>query len=233
MAHHDPLGPRVRVDDPRAGGFELLETLRFDGAALHNRERHLRRLADSAEQLGFRCDLAVVSTALDQSLVVGSPASRVRLLLRRDGSTVVRVDELPHDDAAAPALPPVLLALDDEPVDPAEWWLYHKTSLREPYDGRRARRPDVDDVIMVSSAGQLTEVTRATLAVRLSGRWWTPPVTSGCLPGAERARLIEDGTLEERVLWPTDLARAEGLAAINSLRGWRAARLIGRATTPG
>jgi para-aminobenzoate synthetase/4-amino-4-deoxychorismate lyase len=131
------------------------------------------------------------------------------------------------DVAALPAFSagPVLLALDDEPVDPGSRWLRHKTSMREPYDRRRDRRPDVDDVIMVNTRGELTEATRATLAVRIDGQWWTPPVESGCLPGVERARLIEEGRLRERVLRVDDLDRAEGIAVVSSLRGWRTARL--------
>ena len=105
-------------------------------------------------------------------------------------------------------------------------WLHHKTTFREPYDRRRLRRPDVDDVIMVNTRGELTEVTRATLAVQLDGTWYTPPRSSGCLPGVERARLLDRGVLRERVLRPADLDTAEGLAVISSLRGRRAARLV-------
>jgi para-aminobenzoate synthetase/4-amino-4-deoxychorismate lyase len=131
-------------------------------------------------------------------------------------------------DVEAPptALPgPVLLGLDDEPVDPAEQWLHHKTTFREPYDGRRLRQPDAGDVIMVNTRQELTEVTRATLALDLDGTWCTPPLESGCLPGVERARLLDLGVLHERVLRPADLDVARGLAVISSLRGWRAARL--------
>ena len=80
-------------------------------------------------------------------------------------------------------------------------------------------------MIMVNTRGELTEVTRATLAVQIDGQWWTPPVESGCLPGVERARLIEEGRLRERVLRVADLEWAEGVAVVSSLRGWRAASL--------
>jgi para-aminobenzoate synthetase/4-amino-4-deoxychorismate lyase len=198
----------------------LLETMRHDPQrGLRNRDRHLQRLAISAEHLGFRFDLSTARRALDARLS-GEPAARVRLRLRRDGTVAVDVEPLP-----APSAGPVLLAVDDDPVDPQETWHYHKTSMREPYDRRRERRPDVDDVIMVNTSGELTEVTRATLALQLDGQWWTPPMGSGCLPGVERGRLLEVGRLKERVLHVADLERAEGLAVLNSLRGWRAAEL--------
>jgi para-aminobenzoate synthetase/4-amino-4-deoxychorismate lyase len=148
------------------------------------------------------------------------PAARVRIRLARTGAVAVDVEALPPLVSG-----PVLLALDDEPVDPREMWLYHKTSRREAYDRRRDRRPDADDVIMINDRGELTEVTRATLALALDGQWWTPPVASGCLPGVERGRLLDSGVLRERVLVRDDLTRARGLAVISSLRGWRAATL--------
>ncbi len=75
------------------------------------------------------------------------------------------------------------------------------------------------------AAGQVTETTIANLAVRLDGRWWTPPRSAGCLPGVARGRLVEEGRLHERDLTPADLHRAEGLAVVSSLRGWRPAVL--------
>ncbi|MBB3084513.1 aminodeoxychorismate synthase component I [Geodermatophilus sabuli] len=231
-AEHDEVLAKAAVLRARPREFELMETMRFEPRrGLRNGDRHLQRLADSAEHLGFRFDLPAARRLLEARLA-GEPAARVRLRLGRSGTLAI-------DVAAPPGIPaaPVLLAVDDEPVDPGESWLYHKTSMREPYDRRRERRPDVDDVIMVNVRGELTEVTRATLAVRIGGRWWTPPLGSGCLPGVERARLLETGRLAERVLHVADLGRAEGVAVLSSLRGWRAARLSpvrrGAAPRPG
>jgi para-aminobenzoate synthetase/4-amino-4-deoxychorismate lyase len=41
--------------------------------------------------------------------------------------------------------------------------------------------------------------------------------------------LVADGVLAERVLRPADLRRAEGLALVNALRGWRPAVLASTA----
>jgi para-aminobenzoate synthetase / 4-amino-4-deoxychorismate lyase len=221
-AEHAELLAKAAVLSARPREFELLETMRHDPErGLRNRERHLHRLAASAEHLGFRFDRQTARRVLAVRLA-GEPAARVRIRLRRDGTLAVDVEALP-----APSAGPVLLAVDDDPVDPRETWLYHKTSMREPYDRRRERRPDVDDVIMVNTRGELTEVTRASLAVELDGCWWTPPLEAGCLPGVERARLLEMDRLQERVLRVADLERAEGVAVLSSLRGWRAAELSG------
>jgi para-aminobenzoate synthetase/4-amino-4-deoxychorismate lyase len=220
-AEHAEILAKAAVLSARPREFELLETMRYEPhLGLRNRDRHLRRLVESAEHLGFRFDLSTAVETL-RSRLTGCDAALVRLRLRRTGAFTVDVEAL----AAAPP-GHLLLALDDEPVDPGEPWLYHKTSLREPYNGRRRRQPDADDVIMVNTRGELTEVTRATLVVKLDGVWYTPPLASGCLPGVERARLLDIGVLHERVLRRADLDSAQELAVVSSLRGWRDARLL-------
>jgi para-aminobenzoate synthetase/4-amino-4-deoxychorismate lyase len=228
-AEHEELLTKAAVLRARPRQFELVETMRYDPLlGLRNRDRHLQRLSSSAEHFGFRLDLPGARRVLAARLS-GQPAARVQVRLRRDGTIAVDLQPLPALTAG-----PVLLAVDDDPVDSGETWLYHKTSMREPYDRRRERRPDVDDVIMVNARGELTEVTRASLAVRIDGEWWTPPAESGCLPGVERGRLIEAGRLRERVLRVADLESAEGMAVVSSLRGWRAADLspVRRGTAP-
>ena len=118
------------------------------------------------------------------------------------------------------------LAVDDDPVDPTSPWLQHKTTRRDVYLTRALRHPEADDVVLVNQHGELTETTTANLAVLLEGRWWTPPTSSGCLPGVERGRLLESGHLHERVLTVADLHDADEVAVLNSLRGRREARLL-------
>ena len=97
--------------------------------------------------------------------------------------------------------------------------------MREPYERRRLAAARGRRRAPGQHAGELTEATRANLALSLGGPVVDTPLASGCLPGVERARLLDLGRLHERVLRP-DLAAAEGLAVVSSLRGWRSARLL-------
>ncbi|MCW2702147.1 MAG: pab [Blastococcus sp.] len=201
---------------------ELLETLGWSsGPGFRNLDRHLARLAGSAAYFGFPCDLAQVRTALDGAVEHLHGPARIRLRLDRSGH--VAVDAGP---APAPLGRPVTLALDGHPIDSTSVWHVHKTTRREAYASRAARHPGVDDVVLVNERGEVTETCIATLAVRIDDRWWTPPTASGCLPGVERGRLLELGLLQERVLTVADLERAQGLAVVSSLRGWRPAVLV-------
>jgi len=219
-AEHAEVVAKTAVLHRRHREFELIETLRYEPElGLWNRDRHLRRLSDSAQYFGFRdAGLVAAVNELHARLAESGPL-RVRLRLARTGA--LATDLLPLPESAGP----VRLAIDEEPVDSSSLWLYHKTSLREPYVGRQLRHVSADDVVMINELGELTETTTANLALRLDGRWWTPEARSGCLPGVERARLVEQGRIIERVLTLTDLHRAEEIAVLNSLRGWRAAVL--------
>jgi para-aminobenzoate synthetase/4-amino-4-deoxychorismate lyase len=223
-AEHAEVLAKAAILNRRHQDFELIEIMRYvPERGLRNRDRHLRRMADSAEYHGFRFDLSSITSELRARLAACGP-SRVGLRLHRDGRIVIDVSDLP------PTSGPVTLAADDEPVDSSVSWLYHQTTLREPYEYRHRRHPDVDEVVMINERGELTETTRANLALRLDGRWWTPPLSSGCLPGVERARLLDLGRLGERVLHLSDLHCAERVAVLSSLRGWRSAVVINNVT---
>jgi para-aminobenzoate synthetase/4-amino-4-deoxychorismate lyase len=202
---------------------ELLETVAFvPGDGLRNLPRHLARMADSADWAGFRFDGTAVLETVQQAVAGRGEPARVRVLLDRSGHVAVELEAMPPAGRL-----PVRLALDDDPVDAASPWLQHKSTRRDVYLTRALRHPEADDVVLVNQHGELTETTTANLALRIAGRWCTPPTTSGCLPGVERARLLDLGRLHERVLSVGDLRDAEQIAVLNSLRGWRPAALLG------
>ena len=202
----------------RPVSFDLVETMRHTPAlGLLNRRRHLQRLADSAEYLGFPCDQAAIEQALDDRLSAGDEAV-LDLRLAPDGSLTITLNHQPWTSQ------PLRLELDHDPVNPLDWRLYHRTTLRYERAARRTRRPGVDDLILLNASGECTETTHGTITVKLDGRWWTPPLSSGCLPGVARAALLAEGKLVERVLRPADLDIAKAIAVVSSAHGWRTAQ---------
>jgi len=208
---------------------QLVETLAcLPGGGPRNLDRHLARLADSAAYFGFRFDRDALPALIADAVAGRADPARVRVVLDRSGDVAIEVGDMPAASSG-----PVRLVVEPEPVDAASPWLQHKTTRRDAYRVRALRHREADDVVLVNQRGELTETTIANLAVRLDGRWWTPPTASGCLPGVERGRLLDLGRLRERVLHVDDLAAADGLAVLSSLRGWRAAELIRPAERPG
>jgi para-aminobenzoate synthetase/4-amino-4-deoxychorismate lyase len=201
--------------------FRLLETFGYGpDDSTETLRAHLERMRSSAAFFGFRCP-ADLEARVISGLSTCDERSRIRLLLSRSGEI-----ELQRAEAPLPRVTPVRLAIDDEPVRSESTMLFHKTTLRNPYDRRRRKFPHADDVVMINERGECTETTIANIAARVGGAWITPPLSSGCLPGIGRARLIEEGALREAVLRPQDLLSADELAVVNSLRGWQRARLL-------
>ena len=199
-----------------AGG--LIETMRRDGnGTIANLDRHLARLARSARVLGIPLEAELARAATAESAEPG----RVRLRLELDGRLTSTTFDLPAADRGA-----IRLALLEHAVSSEDRLLFHKVADRARYERWQAQRPPgVDEVILTNERGEVTETTIANLAVGLDGRWWTPPLSSGLLPGVERGRLVEAGVLGERVIHPAEL-RGASLALISSLRGWRPAVLV-------
>jgi para-aminobenzoate synthetase / 4-amino-4-deoxychorismate lyase len=216
-----PLPPAL------VAGEGLMETMAFEPGAGDGSVRdlgdHLARLADSARYFGLVVPPGTHELVAKAVRGLGAPA-RVRLVLRASGpvevETLAFADEVPTST--------LRLCVDLEPVSSSDVMLFHKTTNRRRYDERTRRHPAADDVVLVNERGEVTETTRANLAVLLDDQWYTPPINCGLLPGVERARRLADGRLVERVVSLDDLRDARAVATLSSLRGWRPAHVLAR-----
>jgi para-aminobenzoate synthetase/4-amino-4-deoxychorismate lyase len=199
-----------------ANEFEIFETMRGD----RHRELHLARMRASAQYFGFPFDGA--EAALDATM----PASdaRVRLGLSRDGRFTVH--SAPVTELAQPVR--VLLAADVTQAD--DVFLRHKTSIRSRYDAawRDAEAQGAFDTLFFNERGELTEGGRSNVFVKIDGRWCTPPLSCGALPGIMRALLLADPAwnAEERVITRAMLDGAQEIMVCNALRGALSATLV-------
>ncbi|ATE60772.1 chorismate-binding protein [Thauera sinica] len=208
-------------------GFALFETMHATReAGVRHLDRHLGRLAGSAEELGFALPAAGIRAALDAQVaaLAAGQAFRVRLALHKDGHfdiVVAPLDPLPDG--------PVSLLVAAEPVDGADPLLRHKTTLRGRYDASvaEAARRGAFDTLFHNGAGELTEGGRSNVFLLVDGGWVTPPLAAGVLPGVMRGVLLEDPALRAREarLTLADLYRAERIVVCNALRGAREAWL--------
>ena len=80
-----------------------------------------------------------------------------------------------------------------------------------------------DEMLLLNERGEVSECTSANLFV-LSGREiWTPPLSSGCLPGVTRALTLEEIHVPgirvlEKTLFPKDLESADQVFISSSTR---------------
>lgn len=198
----------------------LIESLRLENNRYPLLERHLTRLDWSAKRLGIPSDMDNVRQLLEtESLYNG--ILKVRLHLSPDGEMSIVSSPLEEEGLT------LAVSVDtDYPVDPDDILLYIKTDRRAIYEAARARHPHSDEVLLVNNRGELTEGSYNSLVLEIEGEKLTPPLTSGLLPGIFRESMLDEGKIREKVLYPSDLRRADAIWLINAVRGWRCGTLI-------
>ena len=222
-------------------GFELFETMRAGAQGVALLDRHLARLAHSAQVLGFAFDRAAALALIEKCLsgLAGTgEAHRLRLSLAHDGRLTLTHGALaalsvsavtsPHELATATDAVGLLIAA--QRLSDANPLAAHKTTLRQHYDDgvRAAEQAGAFDSLFFTEDGRLVEGGRTSVFVKLDGRWFTPPISDGALPGVMRGVLLDDPAWQatERTLRCEDLERAEAIAVCNALRGVLPARLV-------
>jgi para-aminobenzoate synthetase/4-amino-4-deoxychorismate lyase len=219
-----------------APAFQLVETLLWEPQTGYwLLADHLERLATSADYFLFNCDLLVISQRLQEEshqFKKQRPATpmRVRLTLAKDGVVV-----LTSQPCSAPAVRRLPLSPDlrvvDLPcielsplrTDSSSSWFFHKTTRRELYNREleRVRAKGLLDCCFLNEHSELTEGCISNLILYRQGKYSTPPLHCGLLPGLMRMHLLADTQiiLREEVLTLTDLRAAEAVFLCNSVRG--------------
>jgi para-aminobenzoate synthetase/4-amino-4-deoxychorismate lyase len=215
-------------------GFELFETMRATRSqGVDHLALHLARLAHSAQVLGFAFDRDAARRLIERQLRGLTDDTgehhRLRLSLAHDGRlklTQAALSELPPGPEGAA----VSLLIAEPPLPNSQPLAAHKTTLRQHYDNgvHAAERVGAFDSLFFTEDGRLVEGGRTSVFLKLAGRWYTPPVSDGALPGVMRGLVLADTQWQamERSLSAADLARAEAIMVCNALRGTLSARVI-------
>src|SRR5580704_2529450 len=87
-------------------------------------------------------------------------------------------------------------------------WAMNVTWLEE------AQQQGFDEVILLNERDEVAECTSANIFAAKGGEVWTPPISSGCLPGITRDLLLTEVRapgfrVTEKVLTPADLESAD------------------------
>ncbi len=88
----------------------------------------------------------------------------------------------------------------------------------------RAHEQGLDEVVLLNERGEVSECTSANIFIAQGGNVYTPPLSSGCLPGVTRAVLIEEIRpasglrVTEKTLFPADLEAADEIFVTSTTR---------------
>jgi para-aminobenzoate synthetase/4-amino-4-deoxychorismate lyase len=199
--------------------FEIFETMYATrDADCRHLERHLARLRASCAYFGHGFDAGRVGAVVRETCAgLADGPHRLRLALRADGEISVQTGLL------TPLTAPVTVLLSEETTRSDDLFLRHKTGIRSRYDAawRAAEQQGAFDSLFFNERDELTEGGRSNVFVRIGGRWYTPPVSAGLLPGVMRAVILDDpawGAIECPVSREM-LLHAQDMMVCNALRG--------------
>ncbi len=171
--------------------FNLIET------AVDDWNSHVSRMKNSAEELGFLWNKKIENLKISDGKIL-------RVELKKNGEyelTTKPVNEIKTNKIKIRGR-----------VNSKNPFLYHKTTIRT------CAPEDVFDEIRVNEKGEITEGTFTNIAVETDGKLFTPPLSSGLLGGTFRQKLIQNGMIEEKILYPEDLKNADRIFCFNSVR---------------
>ena len=198
--------------------FDLIETMRFDPeVGISDLDRHLDRLDGSAARFDFPFNRHSARNELQAATFRRAEPAMLRLLLSPKGTMAIELKPIPEIPRQ-----PVEVAVRPLPVAADDIRLGFKTTARAFMEAARADGGKYE-TIFIDPDGHVTEGSFTSVFVERDGKYLTPPITRGLLPGLLRARLIEEGKAEEADLTIDDLA--DGFLIGNAVRGLIKARL--------
>lgn len=173
--------------------FSLIET------GITDFDLHIKRLKNSVKELGFTWNNDLEKIGFNSGVV-----NRIELF--KNGNFEYTTRKIPE-----PIKNPKIKIMHN--VNTSNPFLYHKTSIR------KSMSKDVFDEICINEKGEITEGTFTNIAIKQNGKIYTPPLKSGLLNGITRQKLLKEGRIEEKILYPEDLKCAEKIYCFNSVRG--------------
>ena len=194
---------------PRTSG--IFETIKSVDGKLVSLNRHMRRAADSARQLGISIpgEETIRKQIIDELSKNPYAIGKLRICF---GNNVFSVTHEEYQERTEPAR----VNFFSETVIGSQ----HK---QFPYSSRfsileAAREEGFDDSILFNSKNEITESAVANLLFLIDGDWITPPITAGLLPGVVRAIAIEECSVKVRPIHISEIPDIESAFLLSSLR---------------
>jgi len=218
LAEYDECILKAKFLTERYKNFELIETILWDKKFLFLKE-HLNRIEKSAKYFDFCFNKAKIITELKKLVKEFKKDTKikVRVLLNKEGN--LKIEYIPISKNQVSKIGKI--AISKYRVNPENIFLYHKTTNRELFDSeyRYYSKKGFYDVIFLNIRNEVTEGAISNIFIKKDGKFYTPPVSSGLLPGIYREYFIKRSKAIEKVLYLKDLYEADEIFLCNSVRG--------------
>jgi branched-chain amino acid aminotransferase len=199
-------------------GEGIFETIKTTDGLPFALTRHIARATRSARKIGLPIPSGgairqAIAHEISQSAIT-TRVGRLRVCVLPSGEV-----DVTHENYQRWTFP-ARLTIIDRPID-EEGKMMGVKAL--PYRENIAcldfaQSSGFDDGIRLNKQGRVCESAVANLLLQIDGTWCTPNLASGCLPGIMRELAIEWFKIRERSISLEDLARADAVFLLSSLK---------------
>lgn len=177
--------------------------------------RHYERLAKSAEKLLItipaRIDLEV---GINQLLLGVVGKSRIRVAVLADGNWLIAVEQVPEAERLPSLIKMNQVINSNSPLSGIKSISYGQSMLAV----RTAHARGYSDGVYLNENSDVVETGSANIIILKDGKFITPALESGCLPGITRQILIKDFAVTEGLFTWDQLLEAEAVFLCSSIR---------------
>ncbi|MFB1051324.1 aminodeoxychorismate synthase component I [Paraliobacillus sp. JSM ZJ581] len=217
---YEELKTKAKLLTDKKPPFQLIETILLDRGNYPLKTYHIKRLAESAAYFQIPFSKEKVDQALKEVEHQEEEGRfKVRILLDETGAIHKSIEQLGDTPTYA------VCVLANSPIDKTNVFHYHKTTNRSIYQKHVSASSGAFSTLLWNEKGEITEFTFGNIVVEIDGDFFTPPITSGVLPGTYREYLLKHNRIKERIIMKNELIDADKLWFINGLRGWVSVQL--------
>ena len=194
-------------------GIGVFETIRTQDGQVFELARHMRRAASAAKNFEIKLPSEDQIRGAIEALLREEPhdLGRLRLLFSTDRFVAVHQS---YTDIPKPAKLKVINEAEFvEPIAFKTFPYNHRTDLLH-----SARSEGYDEIICVNERGEITEGAVSNFIFHIGGNWVTTPLSSGVLPGVQRAIVIERCGVAVNSLNRSDIEKVKSAVVISSLK---------------
>lgn len=204
------------TEAPRS--FSVFETVLYKNNIFYFLKEHKERIESSARTFGFPFSTEEWDSSLKKAAASCSDISksyRVKIALDSSGKFNFETQELARFQKEGS------LEISRIEIDSSSEFRKHKTNLREVYDveGKRSREKGHLEVLFLNEKKEIAEGSISNVFVKIGNSFFTPPLSSGVLPGVFRNRLLKRNGFSEKILTLEELKKSDSIFICNSLRG--------------
>ena len=196
-------------------GDGLFETILGIDEKIIAWQRHYERLAKSAERLLITIPAKIdIEIGINQLLkgVIGK--SRIRVAALADGTWLVVVEAADSSEKLPSLIKMNQVINSNSPLSGIKSISYGQSMLAV----RTAQARGYSDGVYLNENGDVVETGSANIIILKDGKFITPALESGCLPGITRQILIKDFDVAEGLFTWDELIEADGVFLCSSIR---------------